>query len=65
MIKKQDIKEDIDMFFHASMSALCHCYDHTEGFYPDSCGCDQREAVSESIRLLVEEHRRIVRKHDL
>ena len=63
-INFHEFKTDIDLFFQASMSALCHCYDHTDGFYPDSCDCDQSERVRESVSLLIEEHRKLIKKYD-
>ena len=63
-VSKEDLKEDIDQFFQASMSAVCHCYDHTNGFYPDTCDCGTAK-VYDSMKLLVEEHRAIIQKYQL
>ena len=57
-------KEDLDRFFKAAMAAVCHCYDHTQGLYPDNCGCNEREKVNESIKLLIDEHKLITKKLD-
>jgi hypothetical protein len=65
MFNKQELKEDIDNFFRASMSALCNCYDNTKGLYPDKCDCETRENVQKSVKLLIEEHRRLIKKYDL
>lgn len=64
-IRKDHLKDDLDLFFQAAMSALCHCYDHTEGFYPESCGCDSTAKVEEAVRMLVREHKNLIRKYGL
>ena len=50
---------DLDRFYHVAMAAVCHCYDHTKGLYPDNCGCEERKAISEAMQLLIAEHKRI------
>lgn len=60
-----ELKEDLDTFFQVSMSALCHCYDNTEGFYPDTCPCDKRERTAEAVQLLIGEHKRLIKKYGL
>ena len=63
-IDLQEIKADLNLFFQASMSALCHCYDHTDGFYPDSCSCEESDKIKESVDLLIDEHRRLIEKYN-
>ena len=65
MFDKSELKQDLDMFFYAAMNALCNCYDNTKGIYPDKCDCDSRKHVHRSIKLLVEEHKKLVKKYDL
>lgn len=65
MINKVELKEDLDRFFYAAMAGICHCYDNTGQFYPDQCDCDTRKEISESMTLLSEEHKRLLRKYNL
>lgn len=64
-IDRKEVKKDIDDFFRAAMSAVCNCYKHSDGFYPDECSCDQREQISKSMSLLISERDRIIRAHNL
>lgn len=65
MVPKEQLREDIDRFFNAAMSSVCHCYDHTKGFYPDDCECDSTKRIHESMALLIEERQRLLRKYGL
>lgn len=65
MCDKKELKADINMFFHAAMSALCNCYDNSKGLYPDKCDCDSRKHINDSISLLINEHKKFVKKYDL
>lgn len=64
-MNNQELKKDLDQFFIVAMSSLCHCYDNTEGFYPDNCTCDSREQIHEAVRLLIEEHKKLIKKYQL
>lgn len=64
-VDKQTLKDDLEYFFRAAIASLCHCYDNTEGLYPDNCSCEHREKINESISALIEEHKKLVKKYDL
>lgn len=56
------MKSVLDDMYHAALSCICHCYDNTNGFFPDDCNCEQREKVQESINLLNKEHKESLEK---
>lgn len=60
---KEDLKSTFDEFFQVAMSALCHCYDHKEGFYPTDCECSDRQRINESLSLLIQEHKKVLNKY--
>jgi hypothetical protein len=64
-MENKQLKIDLDNFFRVAMSCLCHCYDNTEGLYPDNCSCDSRENIHEAIKALIEEHKRLIKKYQL
>lgn len=64
-IPAEILRADLDDYFQAVLSAICHCYDNTEGLYPDNCSCDQREKVNESISAIINEHRKLKQKYNL
>lgn len=64
-VRLKELRRDIDQFFQAAMAAMCRCYDHTKGFYPDSCDCEGRKNVSQATKLLIDEHKAFIKKYNL
>ena len=65
LFDKDELKRDFEYFFRVAMASLCHCYDNTEGLYPDECSCEERERINEAVSTLIQTHKDLVKKYDL
>lgn len=59
---RKNIIKDIDLFYTAAFSALCHCNDNPEGVFPTKCSC-QTKNVQESITMLLDLRKRLLNKY--
>lgn len=63
MSNKEELENDLDSFYWAAISAICHCFNHTTGSMPDDCDCQTREKIIESKTLLLKELKRLKNKY--
>lgn len=59
---RKHIVKDIDTFYEAAFSAICHCVKNPSGVFPTECSCQTKD-VQESITLLLNLRKELLRKY--
>lgn len=59
---KNKMKEILKEFYFAARASICHCFDHSNGMFPDDCDCNARQRTMEAFDAMNDAYKEAIDK---